>query len=153
MIEKKLIENLANEASEEAGLFVVEVTIGSDNKITVTLDGDQGVNINQIVAVSKFIENSLDREEEDFELGVTSFGIDHPILLLRQYQKYINKPIQLLLEDDSTKRGILVSADSSKIMLQEEELKKNRKSKKMLLGETVEIPMANIKQAKGLILF
>lgn len=153
MIEKKLIENLANDASEEAGLFVVEITIGSDNKITVTLDGDEGVNINQIVAVSKFIENSLDREEEDFELGVTSFGIDHPILLLRQYQKYIDKPVQLLLEDDSTKRGILVSADSSKIMLQEEEIKKNRKSKKMQLGETIEIPMANIKQAKGLILF
>jgi ribosome maturation factor RimP len=153
MIDKKLIENFAQQASDEAGLFVVEVTVGSNNNISVTVDGDHGVNINQIVEVSKFIENNLDREEEDFELGVTSFGIDHPIVLLRQYQKYIDKPVQLLLKDDTTKRGILISADSSTLVLQEEEIKKNRKSKKMLLGETIEIPMDIIKQAKGLILF
>jgi len=153
MIDKKQIELLANEATDSVGLYVVELKIGNDNNISITIDGDEGVNINQCVSVSKFIEGNLDREEIDFELNVSSYGIDHPILLLRQYQKYINKTIELHLVDDSVKRGVLISADSSNVVLQEEIVKKNRKSKKMLFGENIEIPMDSIKLAKGLIVF
>lgn len=153
MIDKKLIELLANEAAEKVGLYVVELKVGNDNNISITIDGDEGVSINQCVIVSKSIEGNLDRETLDFELNVSSYGIDHPILMLRQYQKYINKTIELQMEDDTIKRGILVSADSSTIVLKEELVKKNRKSKKMLFGETMEIPMGSIKLAKGLIVF
>jgi len=153
MIDKVQIENLANTATDKIGLYVVEIKVGSNNNISITIDGDTGVNINQCVEVSKFIEGSLDREEVDFELNVSSYGIDHPILLLRQYQKYINKTIQLQFADDSIKRGLLISADSSTVVLQEEIIKKNRKSKKMLFGETIEFPMDSIKLAKGLIVF
>lgn len=153
MIDKKLIELLANEAAEKVGLYVVELKVGNDNNISITIDGDEGVSINQCVIVSKSIEGNLDRETLDFELNVSSYGIDHPILMLRQYQKYINKTIELQMEDDTIKRGILVSVDSSTIVLKEELVKKNRKSKKMLFGETMEVPMASIKLAKGLIVF
>lgn len=153
MIDKKQIELLANEATKEVGVYVVELKIGNDNNISITIDGDEGVNINQCVSVSKFIEGNLDREALDFELNVSSYGIDHPIIMLRQYQKYINKTIELHLMDDTIKRGILESADSSTIVLKEEIVKKNRKSKKMLFGETIEVPTASIKLAKGLIVF
>lgn len=153
MIDKKQIEILANEATDSVGLYVVELKIGNDNNISITIDGDEGVSINQCVSVSKFIEGNLDREEIDFELNVSSYGIDHPILMLRQYQKYINRTIEIYLEDDTVKRGVLISADSSNVILQEEIVKKNRKSKKMLFGETIEIPMGSIKLAKGLIVF
>ncbi len=153
MIDKKKIEKLVNAATDGSSLFVVEIKIGSDNNISVIIDGDYGVTISQCVDVSRAVEGNLDREIEDFELSVSSYGIDQPILMLRQYQKYIDKPIQLHLNDDTVKRGVLVSTTPSKLILKEEIVKKNRKSRKMLIGEPIEITMDNIKLAKGLIVF
>ena len=153
MIDKKKIEKLVNAATDGSSLFVVEIKVGSDNNISVIIDGDHGVTISQCVDVSRAVEGNLDREIEDFELSVSSYGIDQPILMLRQYQKYIDKPIQLHLNDDTVKRGVLVSTTPSKLILKEEIVKKNRKSRKMLIGEPIEITMDNIKLAKGLIVF
>ncbi len=153
MIDKKKIGKLVNTVTDGSSLFVVEIKIGSDNNISVIIDGDQGVTISQCVDVSRAVEGNLDREIEDFELSVSSYGIDQPILMLRQYQKYIDKPIQLHLNDDTVKRGVLVSVTPSKLILKEEIVKKNRKSRKMLIGEPIEITMDNIKLAKGLIVF
>ncbi len=153
MIDKKKIEKLVNAATDGSSLFVVEIKVGSDNNISVIIDGDYGVTISQCVDVSRAVEGNLDREIEDFELSVSSYGIDQPILMLRQYQKYIDKPIQLHLNDDTVKRGVLVSTTPSKLILKEEIVKKNRKSRKMLIGEPIEITMDNIKLAKGLIVF
>ncbi len=153
MIDKKKIGKLVNTVTDGSSLFVVEIKIGSDNNISVIIDGDQGVTISQCVDVSRAVEGNLDREIEDFELSVSSYGIDQPILMLRQYQKYIDKPIQLHLNDDTVKRGVLVSATPSTLILKEEIVKKNRKSRKMLIGEPIEITMDNIKLAKGLIVF
>ena len=153
MIDKLLIEDLVEEAIGNDDLFIVEISVSKNNKISVILDGDQGVSISRCVDVSRAIEGDLDRETEDFELSVSSYGIDQPFLMLRQYQKYIDKPVKLILEDDTVKRGELVSATSSKIVLKEEIIKKNRKSKKLLIGEPIEIAMDKIKLAKGLIVF
>lgn len=153
MIDKKIIESLVKGVTENSDLFVVEIKISNNNNISVAIDGDQGVTISQCVEVSRAIEGNFDREIEDFELSVSSYGLDQPIIMLRQYQKFINKPIQLHLKDDIVKRGVLVSVSSSKLVLNEEIVKKNRKSKKMLIGEPVEIEMGSIKFAKGLIIF
>ena len=153
MIDKILIEDLVEEAIGDGDLFIVEISVSKNNKISVILDGDQGVSISRCVDVSRVIEGDLDREIEDFELSVSSYGIDQPFLMLRQYQKYIAKPIQLILEDDTVKRGELVSATSLKIVLKEEIIKKNRRSKKLLIGEPIDIEMDKIKLAKSLIVF
>ena len=153
MIKESEIKKLAKQAVKGSELFVVDVTVDNANNISVTIDGDHGVNISQIVEVSKYIENSFDREEEDFELFVSSYGIDKPITLLRQYQKYIEKPVELLLMDDTVKRGVVVSADTELLIINEEIIKKNRKSRKMLTGDPLEIPMSSIKEAKGIIVF
>lgn len=153
MIDKKLVTKLVKGSIENGSLFAVEISISKNNKITVVLDGDQGVSISQCVAVSRAIEGNLDRETEDFELSVSSYGLDQPFIMLRQYQKYIEKPVKLILEDDTVKRGELVSVTATKLVLKEEIVKKNRRSKKLLIGEPIEIEMDKIKLAKGLIVF
>ena len=153
MIDKKDILKLAKKVTVNTDLFVVDVEIDKGNKIFLVIDGDNGVTIGQIVEVSRFIEGSYDREVEDFELNVSSYGIDKPIILDRQYQKYKDKPIELLLTDESIRRGVLVSANAEKVVLKEEVVKKNRKSKKMLTGDEIEISLNTIKVAKGIIVF
>lgn len=49
------------------------------------IDGDNGVSINDCISVSRAIEHNLDREEEDFSLEVTSYGISLPLRVPRQY--------------------------------------------------------------------
>ena len=71
--------------------FIVEVNVSSSNAIRVEIDGDKGVNIADCVQISRHIEGSLDREEQDFELTVSSAGMDQPFKILRQYQRYLNR--------------------------------------------------------------
>ena len=48
------------------------------------------------MALSRHIEGSLDREEEDFSLDVGSPGLDQPLKALRQYNKFIGKQVIVL---------------------------------------------------------
>jgi ribosome maturation factor RimP len=153
MINKKHIEDLALRAMEGTKMFVVKLNVGGNNKISLIIDGDDGVTIKDCVDVSRGIEHNLDRETEDFELNVYSFGIGQDFVNLRQYKKNISKPVEIQLVDGSTKRGVLSSVTDEMLVLQEEVTKKNKKSKKMLLGEDVEIAMTDIKSTKCVVVF
>ena len=153
MIGKNKIEALANNCLDGTDRFIVHVAVSTANQISVIIDGDKGVTIDHCVELSRFIENSLDRDTEDFELKVASAGIDHPYLNLRQYKKNIGKAVKVLLKDGSIKRGILQAADKDAIEIKEEIEKKHSKSKKMETGPVVRISMEEINQTKGLVIF
>ena len=72
------IRNIAEEELAEGSLFLVEVNITPGNEIEVVIDSDGSVDIDDCVALSRAIEERLDREEEDFELTVTSAGCPFP---------------------------------------------------------------------------
>ena len=131
----------------------MKVSVGKDNRINVYVDGDSGVTIDDCVQLSRHIENTLDREAEDFELNVLSAGVGEPFLLLRQYHINVGNPVEVLLLDGTKKRGILASADEDQIILKEEKTKKKKKSKKMVVGEELLIKMEEIKQTKAVIVF
>jgi ribosome maturation factor RimP len=76
MIQKTLIENLANEHLSGTELQLVEVSVSEDNDIEVIITREGGgVSIDDCVALSRFIESKLDRDKEDFSLMVGSAGI------------------------------------------------------------------------------
>jgi ribosome maturation factor RimP len=52
----------------------------------VTLDGDNGVALQDCIDVSKFMDSNLDREEQDYSLEVASVGVGS-LKLTRQYKK------------------------------------------------------------------
>ena len=153
MIDEKHIEKLAQEALRESDRYLVNVKVNHDNVIHIVIDSDTAVGIEHCIELSRYIENRLDREREDFELNVMSSGLDHPFHMLRQYKKFIGKPIQLLMQNDKKIKGILLEADESQIVLQEQ--KEIRQKKKVIkkTGETLQIPMSEIKQAKAVINF
>ena len=51
------------------------------------------------------------------------------------------------------RRGILKSTKEGSIQLAEELIKKNRKSKKMIIGDIVDINLSDIAEAKVIIIF
>ncbi|OFY10355.1 MAG: hypothetical protein A2X11_11255 [Bacteroidetes bacterium GWE2_42_24] len=118
MIDKNQIIELADQFLEGTKLFITEVRIKPVNRIVVMIDGDEGVRIDDCVALSRFIESKFDREADDFELTVTSAGIGEPLKFNRQYIKNIGRTIQVELTDDQVIEGQLITADEETITIE-----------------------------------
>ncbi|MDH5413244.1 MAG: ribosome assembly cofactor RimP [Flavobacteriaceae bacterium] len=96
MIENKIVEKLVDEAiKENQELFLIEFKILPDNKITVIVDGDNGVTIKECMRISRHIEQNLDREEHDFALEVTSPGLSEALINKRQYKKNLGRTLKI----------------------------------------------------------
>jgi ribosome maturation factor RimP len=78
MIDKESIVREIETALLDTDRFIVEVKVKAGNRITVLLDSDTQITIADCVAVNRHIESVFDREVEDYELTVSSSGIDQP---------------------------------------------------------------------------
>lgn len=135
MIENK-IKTLINKYLEGTKKFLIELKLTPSNKIIVEIDSDNVVSIEDCVKLSRFIESNLDRDVEDFELQVSSAGLDKPLKLKRQYFKNIGKNAEILLNDNSKKSGVLKSLDEDGIELEEDNRPVNKKGTKMNKNKT-----------------
>ena len=97
------IKHLIEPVLTEHHLFLVELKISKDNVIEVFVDALEGVNIQTCIAVSREIESSLNRDEEDFELTVSSAGLGYPFKVEQQYQKNLGKSVEIVIEQEEKK--------------------------------------------------
>jgi ribosome maturation factor RimP len=157
MISKKKVLELADERMNElnSGLFVVEISISASNVIHLELDKSDGnVSINDCMSVSRNIEHNLDRESEDFELHVSSAGLDKPFRVLAQYIKNIGREVKLVTNDGKKHEGLLTAATAEEVTLQKSRMEKiEGKKKKELIVEQLVFPMTQIKETKIVISF
>jgi len=128
MIQKNHIVKLAETFLEGSQNYLIDVKVSSSNRISVLIENDQHVSIQDCIALSRHIEHSLDREQEDFELEVSSPGIDQPFRHLRQYIKYAGHPIELKLKDGRKVTGLLESADAKAVHIKPDIPKKSKKN-------------------------
>ncbi|MDD2488547.1 MAG: ribosome assembly cofactor RimP [Bacteroidales bacterium] len=147
MIDKEIVLKVIEDELEGSDLFFVDLKIGKDNKISVFIDGDNGVTIKNCIDLSRKIEGNLDREVEDFELSVFSAGVGEALKLVRQYIKNIGRNISITTLDDKKVEGELVFADENKLIVRQ-----TPKRKKDNLVET-EIAFTNVKEGKIIIIF
>ena len=144
MIEKIKILELVNNALEGSDKFLVNLKITPDNRIFVDIDGDNGVNIDDCIEVSRAIEGNLDREEEDFELNVSSAGADQPLKLTRQYRKNVGRDLEVVTSDGERAEGTLEDASEEGIVLRTKGTKKQA-------PETLRFAYRDIKSARVVI--
>ncbi len=151
MITKGKIEKLAKEHMQDTALFLVDMTVSSDNQIQVYIDGDQGVGIDDCVDLSRHIEFSLDRESEDFALNVSSAGADMPLKFIRQYAKYLNENFNLKLTSGERIFGRLQSVQDESIEIIPLKVNPNIKKgvpKKFIEGESKKLRLDQIEESK-----
>jgi ribosome maturation factor RimP len=157
MISKKRVLELAEERMNElnCGLFVVDLTISSTNVIHLELDKTEGyVSINECMSVSRNIEHNLDRESADFELHVSSAGLDKPLRVLAQYTKNIGREVKVVTTDGKKQEGLLIAASEKELTLETSRKEKlEGKKKKELIVEQHVFPMNQIKETKIVISF
>jgi len=117
-MKQKLVLDLLNEALlENESLFLVDFNISENNKITITIDGDNGVNLKECIRINKYIESNLDREEEDFSLEVSSPDIAAEIKNVRQYNKNIGRILKVKTQEGKFE-GTLTSVNDNSIVLE-----------------------------------
>ena len=95
MIEKQKIEGLVEEFVRGTGLFLVSVKVSNANRIIVLADKNEGITIDECAAIHRHIENGLDLGKEDFELQVSSPGLDMPFVVMEQYYKNEGRKIEV----------------------------------------------------------
>lgn len=153
MITEEQIYKLTEEAIEGSDHFVVDVIVKNNELIMVFLDADSGVTIDKCVEVSRFIESSLDRDKEDFELRVSSSGLDHPLTMTRQLLKYIGKNLDIELNEGGKQKCRLLEATDATLTVELIVTKKINKIKKEETSETVVFQRDNIKTIRPVIDF
>ena len=132
---------------------MVDLTVTETFKVIVTLDGDNGVNLQDCIDISRAVDSNLDREEQDYALEVASAGVSTPLKLVRQYRKNIGRTLKVKTATE-TIEALLEQASDESITLSwtAREPKKIGKGK-----ETVEhrreIPYSDIKEAIVTIIF
>ena len=114
---KEKVEQLIAGAVEGTDIFLVKLTVSSSNDINVLLDSDSGLTLSDCKSISRAIESSLDREDEDFSLTVSSAGVGEP-LVLRQYKKNVGRKVRVTLIDGEIIEAKMVAADDKGVKLE-----------------------------------
>ncbi|MBS7343906.1 MAG: ribosome assembly cofactor RimP, partial [Parabacteroides sp.] len=136
MIDKELIVKLVEEKLASSSNYLVDVAVQPGNIIVVEIDNDESVCIDDCVELSRYLEDHLDRDVEDFELEVGSAGITSPFKVLRQYQKNIGNEVEVLLTAGVKLTGVLKSADENGIVLTvEKQIKPEGAKRKVTVEE------------------
>lgn len=138
---------------EHPSLFLIDFTVGGDNTIRVVLDGDQGVDLQDCMNISRAIEHNLDREEEDFSLEVTSAGATSPLRLPRQYKKNIGRKIKVRTGAEELE-GTLIQTSENSITLEWKAREPKPVGKgKVTVQKKQEIVFSDIQEAKVILKF
>lgn len=146
MISEQLIKDLTNQHLEGTDRFAVSVAVRPDNRIRIFIDSDSRVLIEHCIELSKFIESQLDRDVEDFELNVSSSGLDQPYRLSRQYIKNIGREVSVLQKDNTKIEGTLLAANDLEFTI-----KQVTKVKKVITENIHTFLYSDIKETKEII--
>lgn len=136
---KEQIEKLVNDNLESEEHFLVDIVISGQKgpkKVLILLDGDEGINIDDCAKISRKVGLIIEEEqiiEDAYRLEVSSPGLDHPIVMLRQYIKNIGRHVRVITIEETRHEGVLVEANDKEVIIEQEE---GKGSKKIFTEET-----------------
>jgi ribosome maturation factor RimP len=149
VIDKKKIEDIANEAIKDNEVFLVDILVSRTNVIQVFIDHQNGVSLDHCSELHRAIEDQLDREQEDFELQVSSPGLGQPIRVFPQYLKALGEKMEIILTDGEIFKGTLLEARAAGPGTEEElTIRQAGTKRKPAPEEPVVIQVSRIKSAR-----
>ena len=151
-VEKRVRALVEEKIADRPELFLVDVKMLPNNKLIIHVDGDQGISIQDCVAISRHVGFHLEEEnaiETAYNLEVSSPGVGEPLQLGRQYAKNVGREVAVKLADGDKKEGKLIAVDENSITIEE---KIKEKGKKVQLINN-QIALNDITETKVLISF
>ena len=153
MFKKKVTELLYEALEQRPDLFLIDFNISLENKIDITIDGDNGVLVEDCMFVSRAIEHNLDREEVDFALEVASAGATSPLVNFRQFKKNIGRQLEVKT-NQTIFEGELTQANKDMVSLKWKAREPKPIGKgKITVQKEASIAYSDIKEAKVIIKF
>lgn len=115
---KNKIERLLEDfLKNREDLFLIDLKISANDDVTIILDGDEGVTLQDCLDASRAVEFNMDREAHDFSLQVMSAGLSEPLSMPRQFKKNIGRSLDILLQNDTRIEGELTKVEEDSITL------------------------------------
>ena len=154
MIDKNVVRSLVEEWLKDKEYFLVDVEISPDDKIVVEIDHADGVWIEDCVQLSRYIEDHLSRDEEDYELEVGSAGLGQPFKVPQQYENFVGKDVEVLDAAGKKHRGTLKAVDGRVFTVTVQEKVKKEGAKRPVIEDVDKtFSMDEVKYTKYLISF
>lgn len=154
MIDKNVVKNLVDEWLKDKEYFLVDIEISRENKVVVEIDHADGVWIEDCVELSRYIEDNLNRDEEDYELEVGSAGLGQPFKVVQQYLNFIGKEVEVLDADGKKYKGLLTSVDGNNFVVTTQEKVKEEGKKRPVLKDVENVfQMDKVKYTKYILSF
>lgn len=120
-------------ALQQAGYFLEDINIvspGQHRIVTVIVDGEVSLNLDQVTAASKLVSELLDEAafmgETPFTLEVTSPGVDRPLTLPRHFAKNVSRLLRIVKSDGMVVTGRISSNTDSEVTLSVADKKSTR---------------------------
>ena len=121
---KDQIAELITPALQQAGYFLEDVNLvtpGSHRIVTVIVDGESALNLDQVTVASKLVSELMDEApfmgETPFTLEVTSPGIDRPLTLPRHFAKNVTRLLKVTKTDGEVVTGRIASNTDADVTL------------------------------------
>jgi ribosome maturation factor RimP len=146
---KETVVHLLDEAlAKNPSLFLIDLEVHDSGKICVTLDGDQGVTLQDCMDVSRAIEHNLNRDEQDFSLEVASSGVGSPLKQIRQFRNNVGRSVYIKTKSGLKQEATLAEANEQSLVItwNTREPKKIGKGKETIV-HTLAIPYSDILEA------
>lgn len=154
MINKDTVRSIVEEWLDGKEYFLVDIEISPDDRIVVEIDHADGVWIEDCVELSRFIEDHLSRDEEDYELEVGSAGLGQPFKVAQQYHCFVGKDVEVLDADGKKYKGVLKAVEGNDFTVTVQEKQKVEGKKRQQLVDTDHtFQMDKVKYTKYLINF
>jgi len=142
---KDQIAELITPALQEAGYYLEDINVvspGNHRIVTVIVDGETALNLDQVTVASKLVSELVDEAtfmgETPFTLEVTSPGIDRPLTLPRHFAKNVTRLLKVTQSDGVVLTGRITSNTDIDVTLSVVEKKEVKE---------VVIALADIKRA------
>lgn len=152
---KTFLEGKLNEHLCESPYYLVEVNLLPNKKLEVFIDSDNSVSLDQCSKINQYLIDLIDLNSEierDFQIEVSSPGLNRPFNSIRQYQKNLNRVLEVTLTDNSVLEGKLNEITDNKIEILEIIKTKNKNIHKAKTKPHL-ISINEIKQSKVLVTF
>ena len=119
---KEIIAKEVENYFSDKALFLVDIRVLPTGKIEVYADGKTNITIDECAQLSRHIHNFLEEKglmTDNLSLDVSSPGMDEPLKVAQQFQKQLNKNVDVVLKNGLKITGELLAADENQIVVKE----------------------------------
>jgi ribosome maturation factor RimP len=111
MINKETLKGLVEEWLQGNDYFLVDMIMGDDDRIIIEIDHADGVWIEDCAELSRFLQERLGSELDDYEMEVGSAGIGQPFKVEQQYLNHIGDEVEVTDAQGQKVKGVLKDVD------------------------------------------